>query len=103
MSHVSVPSAPSRDLINLAAPLPPAAPPDYDEVRYNSMATPEERMQKFAQLASRYEISHQFASRLRQLEGYEIVFLCDDSGSMSTVDGKLYRRYKSFQFLLYIF
>ncbi|CAF1494484.1 unnamed protein product, partial [Rotaria sp. Silwood1] len=49
------------------------------------MTTAEARMQKFAEIAARYEISLQFATRLRQLEGYEIVFLCDDSGSMGTV------------------
>ena len=29
-------------------------------------------------------VNHTFARRLRALEGYEIVFICDDSGSMNT-------------------
>ena len=63
-------------------------PPIYNGVPPNSLATAEERLQKFAQIAGRHEINQQFASRLRQLEGYEIVFLCDDSGSMGTAVGK---------------
>lgn len=68
----------------------PSAPlaENYNGAVYSSLATADERMQKFAQIAARHEISHNFASRLRQLEGYEIVFLCDDSGSMATYTGK---------------
>ncbi|CAF1260566.1 unnamed protein product [Rotaria sordida] len=44
----------------------------------------EERMVDFQQLVGRYEINHTFATKLRMLEGYEIVFICDDSGSMNT-------------------
>ena len=29
-------------------------------------------------------VNHTFATKLRVLEGYEIVFICDDSGSMNT-------------------
>jgi len=68
-----------------SAPLPPSSGLMYNDVpSYNTLNTVEERMQKFAALAGRYEINANFASRLRQLEGYEIVFLCDDSGSMAT-------------------
>lgn len=41
-------------------------------------------MQQFRQLAARHEISDYFAGKLRQLEGFEIVLILDDSGSMST-------------------
>ena len=70
----------------------PSAPfqSNYNGALANTMTTPEERMQKFAQIAAQHEISHEFASRLRQLEGYEIVFICDDSGSMATAVGKLH-------------
>ncbi|CAF4604449.1 unnamed protein product, partial [Rotaria sp. Silwood2] len=44
----------------------------------------EERMVDFQELVARYEINHTFATKLRALEGYEIVFICDDSGSMNT-------------------
>lgn len=74
--------------MSYANPIPSApAADDYNQITYNSLLTADERMQKFAQIANRHEISQNFASRLRQLEGYEIVFLCDDSGSMATVVG----------------
>ncbi|CAF3790997.1 unnamed protein product [Rotaria sp. Silwood1] len=44
----------------------------------------QERMAKFQQFIRRYEINTTFASKLRGLDGYEIVFICDDSGSMNT-------------------
>ncbi|CAF4036787.1 unnamed protein product [Rotaria sp. Silwood1] len=43
----------------------------------------QERMAKFQQFIRRYEINTTFASKLRGLDGYEIVFICDDSGSMN--------------------
>ncbi|CAF3845419.1 unnamed protein product [Rotaria sp. Silwood1] len=50
----------------------------------NDYRPTEERMVDFQQLVARYEINHTFATKLRMLEGYEIVFICDDSGSMNT-------------------
>lgn len=41
-------------------------------------------LDEFKSIAARYEISDYFALKLRQLEGFEIVLICDDSGSMST-------------------
>jgi hypothetical protein len=81
----------------------PTAPlsPNSNGAPYNSIPTAEDRMHKFAQIAGRHEINHNFAARLRQLEGYEIVFLCDDSGSMATAVGKLYLISKSFQLHFY--
>lgn len=43
------------------------------------------RLARFRELAGRYEIRPDFCSKLRQLEGYEIVIICDDSGSMANV------------------
>ncbi len=98
MSYVNSAPAQYPGIINPTAPKSPMSQLNYNGVRpYNSMTTAEERMQKFAQIASRHEINHDFASRLRQLEGYEIVFLCDDSGSMATAVGKLNLRFRSFQ------
>lgn len=80
---------------NIQTPSAPPPPPpvngqwNSNGISYNSLTTAEERMQKFAQIAARHEINNNFAARLRQLEGYEIVFLCDDSGSMATAVGKL--------------
>jgi len=34
-------------------------------------------------------VNHTFATKLRVLEGFEIVFICDDSGSMNAPLGKL--------------
>ncbi|CAF1079299.1 unnamed protein product, partial [Didymodactylos carnosus] len=42
------------------------------------------RMQRINQIAQKYEINPALESRLRILEGFEIVLLCDDSGSMNT-------------------
>lgn len=44
------------------------------------------RLEQFRKLAARFEIRDDFAAKLRILEGYQIVMLCDDSGSMNTVD-----------------
>jgi hypothetical protein len=43
-----------------------------------------ERLTKFDSLVRKYEINPQYAIKLRQLEGFEIVVICDDSGSMNT-------------------
>ncbi|CAF2493924.1 unnamed protein product [Rotaria sp. Silwood2] len=50
----------------------------------NYCRSAEDLMTDFQQLVARYEINHAFATKLRVLEGYEIVFICDDSGSMNT-------------------
>ncbi|CAF4373548.1 unnamed protein product, partial [Rotaria sordida] len=47
--------------------------------RQNFMSD-QERMAKFQQFIRRYEINTTFATKLRGLDGYEIVFICDDSG-----------------------
>lgn len=44
----------------------------------------EQLMEQFRALALRYEISDFFARKLKQLEGWEIVLILDDSGSMNT-------------------
>ena len=43
------------------------------------------RLEKFKKVAGKYEIKPEYCLKLRQLEGFEIVLLCDDSGSMSTI------------------
>lgn len=42
------------------------------------------RLAKFDSLIRRYEINPDYAIKLRQLEGFEIVIICDDSGSMNS-------------------
>jgi hypothetical protein len=55
----------------------PSAPPVMD---YNEYC-----LQRFKTIAQLYEIRPDFCQKLRQLEGYEIVLLCDDSGSMASI------------------
>ncbi len=69
-----------------SAPLPVVQP---NEMGYNSLQQAtgfndsDERLRKFQYLVDRYEINREFATRLRVLEGYEIVFI---------VDGKLIKK-----------
>ncbi|CAF1469289.1 unnamed protein product [Adineta ricciae] len=73
-----------------AYPTTPPPPPYSDPIGSNSLPqTNDERMSKFQHLVNRYEINRDFATRLRGLEGYEIVFIVDDSGSMNTPLGDI--------------
>ncbi|UJR11808.1 hypothetical protein I4U23_015988 [Adineta vaga] len=49
----------------------------------------EERMLDFQKMIRRHEINKDFATKLRSLEGYEIVFICDDSSSMINPIGEI--------------
>ena len=68
-------------------------PPAYsNEMGLNPLQqTEEERMRKFQHLVNRYEINREFATRLRGLEGYEIVFI---------VDGKISLRFQLIEFII---
>jgi hypothetical protein len=46
--------------------------------------TPEQKIYRFQQVCRELEINDYFASKIRQLENYEIVIIADDSGSMSS-------------------
>ncbi|CAF1411616.1 unnamed protein product [Rotaria sp. Silwood1] len=75
-----------------SAPSPPPPYPSQDGVnsfQQNAPVDSEERLRKFQYLVNRYEINREFATRLRALEGYEIVFIVDDSGSMNTPLGDI--------------
>lgn len=89
MSYVNATAPQYPGMQAPSAPAPLDGQMNYNGVSFTSLATAEERMHKFAAIAGRHEINQNFATRLRQLEGYEIVFLCDDSGSMATAVGKL--------------
>jgi len=54
-----------------SAPLPPS------NSNPNGQVDSEERLRKYQYLVNRYEINREFATRLRLLEGYEIVFIVD--------------------------
>jgi hypothetical protein len=60
-------------------------PPPYSEPGAGSSPDSEQvRLDQFRSIMERYEIGTFYASKLRQLEGYQIVVVCDDSGSMSS-------------------
>ena len=54
---------------------------------------------------SRRVVNQTFATKLQVLEGYEIVFICDDSGSMNTPlgNGILIERAREFNHSLSLF
>jgi hypothetical protein len=64
----------------------PSAPPVNPNFISSSNINPSpvQRMDKFGEIVDKYKISNFFALKLRQLENYEIVIICDDSGSMSS-------------------
>lgn len=75
----------------MSAPPPPYPEPYYDpSVKYPApndygltQETNESREQKFRNIVNKHEISLDFSQRLQQLQGFKIVFIFDDSGSMN--------------------
>jgi hypothetical protein len=66
-------------MASVVAPPPPPYVPSFP------VMTPQESlMEKFRYLAGKYEIRLDFCEKLRQLEGFDITIICDDSGSMNT-------------------
>ena len=75
-----------------------APPPPYKESYYaggnnnvndqqnsnNTNNSPLNREDKFREIIRKHEISVEYANRLQQLNGYKVVFIFDDSGSMNT-------------------
>ena len=59
------------------SPSAPIAPVDPYRMNSNPSMDSEERLRKFEYLVNRYEINREFATRLRALDGYEIVFIVD--------------------------
>ena len=72
-----------------APPPPPTPVPWHDGAQPPSQppAAPyvDPRMLKLQAMAARYEIRADWVARMRQLEGYKIVVIADDSGSMATM------------------
>ncbi|CAF1194199.1 unnamed protein product [Rotaria sordida] len=62
--------------------------PDPNSTR-NDSESRDSYMANFNKFVNRYEISRTFAERLHSLRGYEIVFICDDSGSMTAPIGEM--------------
>jgi len=69
MQQASAPPAFASPVLHAPAPAPSVA---------------EARLAKLRALAAQFEIRPDSVSRLRQLEGFAIVMICDDSGSMAT-------------------
>jgi hypothetical protein len=44
-----------------------------------------DREEKYREIIFKHEISNEFADKLQQLQGFKVVFIFDDSGSMNTV------------------
>ncbi|KAI8999823.1 hypothetical protein BC832DRAFT_202287 [Gaertneriomyces semiglobifer] len=76
--------------------VPSGAPPSYGEAVSNTTHIPPSvpptpalsqdlnNLNVFRNLVQQHEIQEQLAYKLRQLENFDIVFICDDSGSMLT-------------------
>jgi hypothetical protein len=54
------------------------------EPNFGNFTQNDQRSQKLNQVAQKYNIHPTFAARLNALGNYEVVILCDDSGSMNT-------------------
>jgi len=63
------------------------APPSYQEAYSTSFQAPGHitKEEYFRQIIEKYEISRTYADKLQVLQGFKIVFVFDDSGSMKTV------------------
>jgi len=62
-----------------------SAPPSYQEVQHTPQQTSREDI--FRSIIQKYEISRTYSDKLQILQGFKIVFIFDDSGSMkSTLD-----------------
>lgn len=64
-----------------SVPSAPSAPPLHDQTTGIRI----DALDKFRDVVEKYGISMFFALKLRQLEGYEICIICDDSGSMTNL------------------
>jgi hypothetical protein len=66
-----------------------APPPPYQkEEEFNNVSPSQvtlSRESRFREIINKHEISNEFSSRLQLLNGFKIVFIFDDSGSMQTV------------------
>jgi len=66
------------------APPAPAFAPHLPAVAPAPAVDPSARLARLRAIAERYEIRPDWVERLRALEDFDIVALCDDSGSMNT-------------------
>ncbi|CAF0790492.1 unnamed protein product [Brachionus calyciflorus] len=57
------------------------APPPYEFYETKNL----NREDRYRNIIQKHEISHEFSNRLQILQGFKVVFIFDDSGSMNTV------------------
>ena len=75
---------PEADMKLNTQPTAPAFNQIYpQDIVINYPGIPIDSMDRFRHIVEKYSISMEFAMRLRELDGYEIVVILDDSGSMS--------------------
>ncbi|CAF4080796.1 unnamed protein product [Rotaria sp. Silwood2] len=88
----------SREYQQPSSPPPPYYPTVNDNQQkhrsdsssnQNYSESRQEHIPEFDEFINRYEINPSFAEKLYGLRGYEIVFICDDSGSMSAPVGEV--------------
>ena len=75
-TYSGVAPAPISDLTSASASASVTVPPPVSYDQY--------LMNRFREIAGRYEIRPDFCAKLRQLEDYDIIVIADDSGSMNT-------------------
>lgn len=78
----TTPSAPPQAIAYVVDPAQVYSTPYDNQVSSMESVTKEFNSVEFRNFVDEYEISTDYAIKLRQLEGYDIVFICDDSGSM---------------------
>ncbi|XWV24599.1 hypothetical protein QJ856_gp1188 [Tupanvirus deep ocean] len=66
-------------------PTAPAMDVMQQSFHHGDMVADSMRQNQFANVCGMYEINQYFAERMKALEGYEIVIVCDDSGSMNSI------------------
>lgn len=64
-------------------PEPPSYSNSVNQPKENGNSQQKPREDVFREIVDKHEISLDFAQRLQQLNGYKIVFIFDDSGSMN--------------------
>ena len=68
-------------------PTAPISNPDTSNICPSAPGALDDKTAKVRELCERYRISQHFESALWSLNEYHIIFVCDDSGSMSTTAG----------------
>ncbi len=81
---------PSAPLLDQLPPPPPYNQAFDSSLQYSLNYDPNtgiklNRLDRFINIVEKHSINNFFAQKIRQLEGYEICIICDDSGSMTNL------------------